>query len=57
MELGYIVSLYSGNARDIMNLKERKRSKLIQTIFAKTSAKTDFTGEFLGLPQNNFCHY
>jgi hypothetical protein len=57
MELGYIVSLYSGSARDVRNLKDRKRNKLIQTIFAKISARTDFTGEFLGLQQKKFYHY
>jgi hypothetical protein len=54
MELRYIVSFYSGSARDVRNLKDRKRNKLIQTIFAKTPARTDLTGEFLGLQQNNF---
>jgi hypothetical protein len=57
MELGCIVSLYSGSARDIRNLKDRKRNKLVQTIFAKTSARTVLTREFLGLQQNNLCHY
>jgi hypothetical protein len=57
MELGYIVSLYSGSARDVRNLKDRKRNKLIQTIFANPSARTDLTGEFLGLQLNNFCYY